>query len=239
MTQEKVIDKIRKLLALATSSNENEAQSAMLMAQKLMAQHNIEMSQVEDAPIDHEVVEEEADKKCHRTKWKRHLADVCANNFNCDIFLRGHGSYATIFVGKKESIEICKTVYNAAVMFIDKEFSKYWNTEGKWQDFQFLGSNARIERPLSDSIIMKDSYARGFIRRLRERFEEQKVRAEKEGWGLVLVKDADVTAYMEAKTFSGNSANIGASRVDGNALRKGYKDCNDKFGETGQKKIGG
>ena len=237
MTQEKVIDKIRKLLALATSSNENEAQSAMLMAQKLMAQHHIEMSQVEDAPIDHEVIEEEADKKRHRTKWKRSLADLCASNFNCDIFYRGHGSYATIFVGKKESIEICKTVYSAAVMFIDKEFAKYWNSEGKWQDFHLLGSNARIERPLSDSIIMKDSYARGFIRRLRERFEEQKVKAEKEGWGLVLVKDADVTAYMESMTFKGSISNV-ASSVDSKALGQGYRDCSDKFGETGQKKIG-
>lgn len=236
MTQEKVIDKIRKLLALATSSNENEAQSAMLMAQKLMAQHNIEMSQVEDAPIDHEVIEEEADKKRHRTKWKRSLADVCANNFNCDIFFRGHGSYATIFVGKKESIEICKTVYNAAVMFIDKEFSKYWNEEGKW--LPWLNGTLR-ERNLSDSIIMKDSYARGFIRRLREKFEEQKVKAEKEGWGLVLVKDADVVAHMAAKTWGDGKVGIGASAIDSKALNQGYRDCNDKFGETGQKKIGG
>ena len=234
--KEKIIDRIRKLLALATSSNENEAQSAMLMAQKLMAQHNIEMSQVEDAPVDHEVVEEEADKKRHRTKWKRKLADVVAHNFKCDIFFRGNGSYATIFVGKKESIEICKSVYNAAVLFIDKEFSKYWNEEGKWLS-GFDGT--RIERALSDSIVMKDSYARGFIHRLQERFEEQNVKAEQEGWGLVLVKDADVVAHMEAKVFSGKGVSVGASSIDSKSLQQGYRDCNDKFGETGQKKIGG
>ena len=234
--KEKIIDRIRKLLALATSSNENEAQSAMLMAQKLMAQHNIEMSQVEDAPVDHEVVEEEADKKRHRTKWKRKLADVVAHNFKCDIFFRGNGSYATIFVGKKESIEICKSVYNAAVLFIDKEFSKYWNEEGKWLSW-FDGT--RIERALSDSIVMKDSYARGFIHRLQERFEEQNVKAEQEGWGLVLVKDADVVAHMEAKVFSGKGVSVGASSIDSKSLQQGYRDCNDKFGETGQKKIGG
>lgn len=239
MTQEKVIDKIRKLLALATSSNENEAQSAMLMAQRWMAKYNIEMSQVEDAPVDHEVVEEEADKKRHRTKWKRSLAEVIADNFNCDIFFRGHGSYATIFVGKKDSIEICKTVYSAAVMFIDREFSKYWNEEGKWHEFKLFGqANAKVERPLSDSIVMKDSYARGFIRRLRERFKEQKVEAEQEGWGLVLVKDSDVVAYMQSMEFKG-SMSSGPSSIDGKSLQQGYRDCSERFGETGQKKIGG
>lgn len=39
----KIIDKIEKLIALSSSDNENEAKAAMLKAQELMAKYEIEM----------------------------------------------------------------------------------------------------------------------------------------------------------------------------------------------------
>ena len=44
-TRKEVIEKIQKLLALSKSDNEHEAFSALQMARKLMAKHNIEMSE--------------------------------------------------------------------------------------------------------------------------------------------------------------------------------------------------
>jgi len=41
MTQEQVIEKIKKLLALAASPNEHEAKSAMEMAQRLMSEYSV------------------------------------------------------------------------------------------------------------------------------------------------------------------------------------------------------
>ena len=38
---EKLIEKIKKLLALSESSNENEAKIAMLKAQELLAKHKL------------------------------------------------------------------------------------------------------------------------------------------------------------------------------------------------------
>lgn len=220
MGKDKIIDKIRKLLALASSKNENEAQSAMLMAQKLMAIHNIEMSQVDDI-IDHNIIEEEADAKRHKTKWKRNLAKLIASNFRCDTFLRGYGTYSTIFVGKRENIDICKTVYQSAVRFIDKFFSEYWK---------------KVNRPVSDSISLKNSYALGFIYRLKEKFNEQKIVAEQEGWALVLVKDSDVIEYMENKNMK-HKVSKSSSKLNSEALTQGYIDCDNKFGETGLVKI--
>lgn len=221
MDKDKIINKIRKLLALASSKNENEAQSAMLMAQKLMAIHNIEMSQVEAVEVDNKVIEEEADAKRHKTKWKRILAQLIASNFKCDTFLRGYGTYSTIFVGKRENIDICKTVYVSAVQFIDKFFSEYWK---------------KVNRPVSDSISLKNSYALGFIYRLKEKFEEQKTIAEQEGWALVLVKDSDVIEYMENKNMKHRVAKS-SSKLNSEALAQGYIDCDGKFGEIGQEKL--
>lgn len=219
--KDKIIRNIRKLLALSNSNNENEAHSAMLMAQKLMAKHNIEISLVENNATDHNVIEEQADKKSHKTKWKRWLANIIAINFKCETFLRGYGTYNTIFVGKQENVDICKVVYLSAVRFIDNFFTEYWKNANS---------------PVSACKRLKNSYALGFITRLREKFEEQKIVAEQEGWALVLVKDTDVVKYMEQKNLKYSEAST-TNKLDINALRQGYMDCNDKYGETGQAKI--
>jgi len=45
--KEKIVDRIRKLLALAQSDNEHEAASAAANAQRLLSEHNLSMDQVE------------------------------------------------------------------------------------------------------------------------------------------------------------------------------------------------
>lgn len=236
MTKEQAIAKIQKLLKLTNSQNENEAQSAMLMAQKLMAQYKIEMSQVEDVEVDHNVVEEAADKKPHATAWKRQLALLIAKNFQCETYLHGYRTYTVYFIGKQDNVKICKQVYSAAVRFIDFNFAIYWKETGKYQlprEARWLGWT---ELPLSHSIAQKSSYAMGFISRLRSRFEEQKVQADKEGWGLVLVKDPDVVEYKENLNLRpGNFTPANTNNSD--AYEQGYRDCNNKFGDTGIAKV--
>ena len=46
--ENKVIDKIEKLLALSSSSNENEARAAMMKAQELMAKYEIKREQLKE-----------------------------------------------------------------------------------------------------------------------------------------------------------------------------------------------
>lgn len=236
MTKEQAMEKIQKLLRLASSQNENEAQAAMLMAQKLMAQYKIELSQVEDAEIDHNVMEEDADKKAHSTAWKRQLALLIAKNFQCEAYVVGYRTYKTVFVGKRDNLKICKQVYEAAIRFIDFNFAIYWRTTGKYKlprDAKWLGWT---ELPVSYSIAQKSSYAMGFIARLRVRFDEQKVKADKEGWGLVLVKDPDVVEYKLNLNLS-KSTFTQANTDDDDAYSKGYMDCNNKFGDTGIEKV--
>ena len=47
MEQDKLLRKIKKLLALSKSTNPHEAASALAMAQKLMAENQLNQSQVE------------------------------------------------------------------------------------------------------------------------------------------------------------------------------------------------
>ena len=45
--ENKIIEKIEKLIALSGSDNENEAKAAMLKAQELMAKYEIEQDRVD------------------------------------------------------------------------------------------------------------------------------------------------------------------------------------------------
>ena len=61
--KEKIIEKIKKALALANNNkNPNEAQAAMLMAQKMMAKYHIEMQEIEESE-ESEIQENELDIK--------------------------------------------------------------------------------------------------------------------------------------------------------------------------------
>lgn len=244
----KIHDTIRKLLALSQSSNENEAQAALLKAQELLAKYHFNLDEIKDQEeIDHEVIEEDADKKAHRTPWKRSLAKCIANNFRCESYFRGYDTYSTIFVGKQADIDVCKEVYSAAIRFIDFYFKEYWrahNTRQRnvtYRNFNTGEEYTRTvttQRPISEAIREKSSYAYGFISALQERFKEQEVKAEKEGWGLVLVKDADVTAYMDdlRKGFSKRTLSSG-SMGSSSAFSQGYTDGKENFGDTGLRKV--
>lgn len=58
---EKILDRIRKLLRLASDkgATQEEAESALLMAQRLMVEHGLNESQVEEAPTPDEMKIEE------------------------------------------------------------------------------------------------------------------------------------------------------------------------------------
>ena len=59
MSNKKIVTRIRKLMALAESSNENEAASAAKLARKLMIEHAVSMSSLsEDAMLEEDPVED-------------------------------------------------------------------------------------------------------------------------------------------------------------------------------------
>lgn len=115
MENEKVLEKIKKLFALAENNpSEEEAKSAALMAQKLMVENDIAMWEVEGVDLNkkEEIGEEEVDVPAK--KWKYTLAHIVADNFRVKFFLRGKGTF--IFYGHKTdakiAIETFKYLFN-------------------------------------------------------------------------------------------------------------------------------
>jgi hypothetical protein len=118
----RIVERIKKLLSLATSSEPHEASLALQRAQAMMAEHNISAEYAEVG----EVVEEALRSIATASKvkgWEVRLLDGIAKAFGCALlFQRGrkywttneerYGSY--IFVGPKAEASLSK--YAGAVL---------------------------------------------------------------------------------------------------------------------------
>lgn len=91
--KEEILKKIDKLLALAGNNpSENEAISAALKAQALMAKYNIELADVQGAEYGQEIKKEiyTPKKSSHYvSKWKYSLSQIIAKNFCCKTYSLG------------------------------------------------------------------------------------------------------------------------------------------------------
>lgn len=87
--RERYIDKIRKLFALAGNNpSEEEAASAALQAQRLMAKYSIDPSEVEGGAeaAKQKIIEVETETMRDTRTWRFHLARVVAEAFRCEVF---------------------------------------------------------------------------------------------------------------------------------------------------------
>lgn len=205
-------EKIEKLLALASSPNENEAKAALLKAKELMAKNKLTEADFEDIKK-----QELKTFRCEDITWTTDSGRVWMAKLAkliCDEYLcvaawgtkprtRTHVLYIT---GMEEDLEVCKSVMGYAVGFI----------EGQIEDLQ-----RKYRR--QDPKAIANSYAEGFILGLEMAFEEQK--AEHPEWGLVVVKPEEVKGYEENL----RSKSVKAKKSDFNALAymKGQNDGHD------------
>lgn len=81
-SENKIIDKIEKLLKLSSSSNENEARSAMMKAQELMAKYEIKREQLKDGEQQERPVVSFS-SVAFRDEWIQMVSGVIADNFRC------------------------------------------------------------------------------------------------------------------------------------------------------------
>lgn len=124
---DKIIDKIKKCLALAKSSSEHEAAAALRQAQKLMQAHGITDLDIEHAEIQEEGTDAGAAKKPSR--WECGLATRVAGAFNCTVFLSC--SYPVgrwVFVGAAPSGEIARYAFEVLFRQVKRARTNYIKT---------------------------------------------------------------------------------------------------------------
>lgn len=205
MINEKIVDRIKKLLALSESDNEHEAQSAMVKAQELMAKHNLEMKDINVTKSD--VIRNESENAANAT-WKHWLGNLIADNFRCKLYVQNYRrTQRLVFLGLKEDAEIALLIYEYALKVITKGANRVY------REFKKLGYETRG---------IRNSYVRGFIDGLEEKFEDQK-QAEKE-YALVLYTPKEVREIFENMTLGEARESNFKCSYDPEAVRSGYVD---------------
>lgn len=104
MDTEKIIDKIKKCLALSKSSNPHEAANALRQAQKLMEMHNIDALDISMADVHENKVKA---SNVSIVDWESELSAIVANAFGC---IR-YSQHSHIFNGNCKVVKVHHYVF--------------------------------------------------------------------------------------------------------------------------------
>ena len=229
-----VKDKIRKLLAKATSQNEYEAQAALLKARELMAKHKIDEKEVCDAPsANREVKRVKFTEETHSARKNGYfgaLAQLIAENHCCanvTTIVQGSTLRTVTFVGVGDDADLALEVFTYAVHHIKdvvKAQRKKINAYYRWQDDR----NAAVKS-------FEYSYAEGFIVGLRKQYDEQfKMMPDNETMAIVMATPVEVKEYLG--TLKKRNLRINGCDRNNDAYSAGY---NAGYRFSPVKQIGG
>lgn len=215
--EEKIIDKIKKLLAIANDSaaSEGERDNALRMAHNFLIKHNLEMKDLQE----HEIKENRIFERLEtfQMKWCKGVAQSIAELFFCKMFTEGKvngtkGRYC--FVGKESNATTAAVMTEYVISSILKEARKLY------------GSNLAPE---------STSFGHGAKVKLWQRVKEMiKTTSISEGTGLVVVEmykqeqnannefisqgGIKLVPSKSKKTAISNLAAFGAGSVFGNKI---------------------
>lgn len=186
--QENVIERVRKLLALSESPNENEAKAALQKAYDLLAKHKLQIQDVEGVNAkDINIIRKITDISFTRQKgyWKYCLIEAIANNYCVGIFTnyqKGKRKRNVVLMGAEEDLLLCLELYDFASKYVE-DFSKIIKRVKKYTTAEMT----KIE----------NAYGIGFSEGVNDMFEEQRKNNEEE-WGIILSTPKEVQDYINS-----------------------------------------
>lgn len=177
---EKIIEKIKKLLAMTeeNGASENEAMIAALKAQKLMAEHNLTIADIDTDEKGQTIIEEACDAG-KGDKWKYKLANVIAANFCCKTYVAQRRWI--IFYGYEKDAKIASEVFK----FLFKMGNKL--ADRCYYDYYKRGENTKG---------VKNTYLVGFCEGISEVLGKQCT-----ALMIVVPKEVDESFQEKTKTY--------------------------------------
>ncbi len=185
---DRIVERIKKLLALATSQNPHEAALAAAKAQELLFRHNLSMAMVEAATeggANSDYVNDRFDSGGWMHWRRRLLAAVARNNFCRGVSYQGTREVG--IVGEPHNVTVVKHLY----AFLVREIIRLADT------------GVRADRTLDEEErrAWKRSFYLGAVRTIAQRLTEQRerdVNADPNAAALVVRKDQELEdAYRE------------------------------------------
>lgn len=236
MHKKDIIEKIKKLLALANSSNEHEAKVASARAQALLTKYNLTMSEVDKKESEYQKSLHETDRQRVSVEWK-YIQDIVRTYFfveivqtkkpyftgdlKVDMFGPSY-KFCYLLLGREHNIEIAEYMID----FFDKAFKSCFK---------------QYRKETGAGVGTKQSYYYGLHSGIVEQLKKSRQQVEQET-GLVVVEDADLGEFVQnafKKDLVKSQSNV--SVKDAEAVSAGYdkgKDLNIArgLGGSGEKK---
>lgn len=210
MENSAIIEKIRKLLALANSSNEHEAALAAGHAQRLLSEHNLAMADIEAThkPDRAEKIETPVSKSL--PKWMRHLSAGVSSAFDCQAIHHPATGRMT-FIGVGSDAQVAAYTFTFLHRTVRKLCGAYMKQYGD-------STIANRQREF-----MRQSYYLGAVSTISARLMEQKLMTPVTTGALVPVKEVLIRKAMNE---IGNIRTINSRRsyINSDAYSSGQTD---------------
>lgn len=195
---EAIINKIKGLLAIADDQkNDEESQSAFILAQKLMLKHDITFTDVEDISDTPSVEEGQVTVYKKLFWWERKLAQIMSENFRVKFYYNNkyidnetQRKRAIMFLGFRNDVSLAKEMYLLAYEAISFYTNKYVDSY-----YEESHRSTRIHRITNG---VKNSYMRGFLHGLEQKFEEQ-VKEMQQEYGIMILVPKEVVEEYDSR----------------------------------------
>lgn len=189
---ERIVEKLRKVLALTNSPMEGEAQAAAYKLEELLTMYNLNMADLEmkGAAVTSKVQENDYDLGKAAFTWKLDLAEGIANFYYCHPIV-DRKAKTVLFVGRKDNVESLKMLYGWLV----DQIKRISSDERK---SHILSSGEHI-----DPLRWQVNFGIGAAKRLKERLKERALRereANQAITALVVHHESEISDYLE-KTY--------------------------------------
>ena len=197
---EKLLLKLKKLLALTSSDNPHESELATLKANALLLEHNLDLTKNLDNNAEDEVCVKRVLQASR--KQARHMAiyEILKTFYVSPVFNHGTGLFYLEVIGDKTSVELAEYVAS----FLDTELERLWKETKK-------------KNPQFKSIAAKNSFIKGVAKGYVEKIDSQK-RQSSMGSDLVLIEKNLQKKLQLVYSRIGHSSHGGAFHSGANAL---------------------
>ncbi|WKY44181.1 DUF2786 domain-containing protein [Eubacteriaceae bacterium ES2] len=216
MSDQNIKERISKLLALGTSPNEHEANSAITKAKRLMAEYKFTEDEFDvsksKTPIE---IKSEIFYTTRKNRWISDLAGVIAENSCCAFYLKTaprKQKHYIAFRGFENDVEICNTTFEYAIDCVNGLLKENSKEEAR--------KNGTKKLSQSEINIISESYAIGFVHGLKESYRTQNEYHQE--WGLVMQVPKEVTEYVE--DLKPASWKNNRQEIDQSFYRAGYEE---------------
>lgn len=194
-------DKIAKLLSLSTSSDEKEAQAALLKARELMAKHKLTPEECQRESED-KVIIQTIGVECTKMTdtWAITLGAIIGKRYCCKVYqnhAKGSKKARLGFAGLADDFEVCRKVYMYA----------YQCVKNRCERIQALERHRSSGKEIRE---MCNAFGWGFCHGLEAAFQQQE--KEHQEWSLVL---AVPQAVEDATSYMGKPAPYGKVSIGG------------------------